>query len=251
MKFANWDLRFQVLAVAVIALIGIAAYCFGEDPSHVTLRIGYYPSGILVATPQVETAPASVLPIRPGGHMPTHPIRFIAALFVVLVLGEAAVSSELKAQAKHACQCSGQPLAGSQRALVLQGGGWLVDLDATVLAARAEIPMGQTGRWLFVPGLTFAHGYLRAGPTQNDVLVPEALFHYQLGQGRFRPYVGGGAGLSLVNLLDRTINGVVTVASGLRADLGPQWGARMEADLRFFGFEAGSVGWSLGLAHRF
>lgn len=183
--------------------------------------------------------------------MPTHPIRFIAALLALVVLGEGAASSKLQAQAKHTCQCDGEPLAGSQRALVLQGGGWLVDLDGTVLAARAEIPMGRTGRWLFVPGLTFAHGDLRTGPTQTDVLVPEALFHYQLGQGQFRPYVGGGAGLSLVNLLDRTINGVVTVASGLRADLGPRWGARVEADLRFFGFEAGSVGWSLGVARRF
>jgi hypothetical protein len=111
--------------------------------------------------------------------------------------------------------------------------------------------MGRSGRWLFVPGLTFAHGDLRTGPTRTDVLIPEALFHYQLARGQFRPYIGGGAGVALVNLLDRTINGVLTVASGLRVDLSPRWGARAEADVRFFGFEAGSVGWSLGLARRF
>jgi outer membrane protein W len=82
-------------------------------------------------------------------------------------------------------------------------------------------------------------------------LVPEALIHYQLGQGRVRPYLGGGAGLSLVNLLDRTINSVVTGAGGLRVDLTPEWGARLEADVRMFGFEAGSVGWGLGIARRF
>jgi hypothetical protein len=75
--------------------------------------------------------------------------------------------------------------------------------------------------------------------------------HFQLGRGRLRPYVGGGVGLSLTNLLDRRINQVITVASGLRADLTPEWGARIEGDVRMFGFEAGSLGWSLGLARRF
>jgi hypothetical protein len=134
---------------------------------------------------------------------------------------------------------------------VLQGGGWLVDLDATMAAARVELPMGASGRFLFVPGLTFAHGDLGHGPTQTDVFVPEALFHFQLTQGRFRPFVGGGAGLALVNLFDRKINSVVTAASGLRVDLTPQWGARLEADLRISGFEAETVGWGVGIARRF
>ncbi len=142
-------------------------------------------------------------------------------------------------------------LEAQTRSFVLQGGGWLVDLDATVVAARVELPIGSSGRWLLVPGLTFGHGDLRTGPTQTDVFVPEALLHYQLTSGRVRPYLGGGAGVSLVNLLDRTINGVVTVASGIRMDLTPQWGARLEADVRMFGFEAGSVGWGLGIARRF
>jgi hypothetical protein len=126
----------------------------------------------------------------------------------------------------------------------------MVDVDATVVAARVELPLGHSGRWLFVPGLTYGHGPLR-GPTQTDVLVPEALMHFQLARGRFRPYVGGGVGLSLINLLDRTIDGVVTVTSGLRVDLTPQWGARLEADTRIFSLEAGSVGWGLGVARRF
>lgn len=50
---------------------------------------------------------------------------------------------------------------------------------------------------------------------------------------------------------DTTFRRLVTAASGLRADLGPRWGTRLEADLRFFGFEAGSAGWSLGVARRF
>jgi hypothetical protein len=158
--------------------------------------------------------------------------------FLLAALVTAPASEGLQAQ-------SGRP------SLVLQGGGWLVDLDATVGALRAELPLGQSGRWLLVPGVTFAHGDLRTGPTQTDVIVPEALFHYQLTQGRFRPYVGGGAGLALVNLFDKTINSVVTAASGLRVDLTPEWGARVEADLRFFGSEAGSVGWGLGIARRF
>ena len=177
-----------------------------------------------------------------------------SSLVVLLSLGvlmSAPVSGGLRAQATLDCKCGQSAGPVGQRSLVLQGGGWLVDLDARVVAARAELPMGRSGRWLFVPGVTFAHGDLRTGPTQTDVLVPEALFHYQLSRGRLRPYIGGGAGLSMVNLFDRTINGVVTVASGLRMDLSPQWGARLEVDTRIFGFEAGSVGWGLGIARRF
>jgi hypothetical protein len=159
-------------------------------------------------------------------------------LFLLAALMTAPASDGLQAQ-------SGRP------SLVLQGGAWLVDLDATVGALRAEFPMGQSGRWLLVPGVNFAHGDLRTGPTQTDVIVPEALFHFQLTQGRFRPYVGGGAGLALINLFDRKVNSVVTAASGLRMDLSQEWGARIEADLRFFGSEAGTLGWGLGIARRF
>ena len=179
----------------------------------------------------------------------------IRSLSILLSLGAAVsapVRGGLQAQTTMECKCTQPAPLGGQRSLVLHGGGWLVDFDATVLAARVEFPMGRSGRWLFVPGLTFGHGDLRTGPTQTDVLVPEALFHYQLSRGRFRPYIGGGAGLSLVNLLDRTINGVVTASSGLRIDLTPQWGARVEADIRIFGFaRAGTVGWGLGLSRRF
>jgi hypothetical protein len=170
--------------------------------------------------------------------MRTHRLVSPSVLLYLLALMSAPASHGLQAQ-------TGRP------SLILQGGGWLVDLDATVGALRAELPLGQSGRWLLIPGVTFAHGDLRTGPTQTDVIVPEALFHFQLTQGRFRPYVGGGAGLALVNLFHRKVNSVVTAASGLRVDLTPEWGARVEADLRFFGSEAGSVGWGLGIARRF
>jgi hypothetical protein len=180
--------------------------------------------------------------------------RRSAARFVALTLGFIGATSPLdvlNAQAEARCSCEKEVPRTMQRALVLQAGGWLVDLDGTVLAARAELPMGRSGRWLFVPGFTYAHGYLRSS-TNTGTLVPEALFHFQLSRGRVRPYVGGGAGLSLANLLDRTIVGVMTVGAGLRTDLTAQWGARLEADMRIFGdFEAGSVGWGLGVARRF
>jgi hypothetical protein len=184
--------------------------------------------------------------VRPVGIPPV----FLA---LSVLAGMLAVPDVLKAQTDKACRCSEEVQAQSprQRTLVLQAGRWMVDLDGTAAAVRAELPMGQSGRWLFVPGLTFAHGSLRS-PTQTDVFVPEALFHYQLARGRVRPYVGGGAGISLINLLDRTFTEVITAGAGVRADLTPQWGARLEVELRSFGFfEVGSVGWSLGVARRF
>jgi hypothetical protein len=134
---------------------------------------------------------------------------------------------------------------------VLQAGQWFADVDGTVGAIRAELPMGRTGRWLFVPGLIYAHYSLGASPTQVDLLAPEALVQLQLGQGGIRPYVGGGAGMVLVNMF-HTLDPVVSLGAGVRADLTSQWGARLELDTRAFGqFEAGSLGWSVGVARRF
>jgi hypothetical protein len=49
-----------------------------------------------------------------------------------------------------------------------------------------------------------------------------------------------------------TFDPVVSVGTGLRADLTPNLGLRLEVDARSFGqFKAGAVGWSLGLAERF
>lgn len=45
---------------------------------------------------------------------------------------------------------------------------------------------------------------------------------------------------------------VLTFGTGLRADLTPNLGARLEVDAGAFGqLKAGSVGWSLGLTQRF
>jgi hypothetical protein len=133
---------------------------------------------------------------------------------------------------------------------VLQAGHWYADVDGTVGAIRAELPLGRTGRWLLVPGVTYAH-YTLGSPTEVDLFAPEALVQLQLGRGRIRPYVGGGAGLVLINMF-HTFDPVVSLGAGVRADLTSQWGARVELDTRAFGqFDAGSLGWSVGLARRF
>ena len=49
-----------------------------------------------------------------------------------------------------------------------------------------------------------------------------------------------------------TVDPVLSMGAGVRADLTPGWGARVEVDTRAFGrFNAGSVGCSAGLARRF
>ena len=139
----------------------------------------------------------------------------------------------------------------AQRTLVLQAGQWYLDVGGMVAAARAELPLDRGGRWLLVPGLTYSHYTLGSSPTRIDLFAPEALVHLQLGQGRIRPYVGGGAGVVLINMF-HTFDPVVSFGTGLRADLTPRLGARLEVDARAFGqLKAGSVGWSLGLAQRF
>ena len=138
-----------------------------------------------------------------------------------------------------------------QRSLVLQAGQWHLDVDGVVAAARAELPLGQSGRWLFVPGVTYSHYTLGSSATRVDLFAPEALVHLQLWRGSVRPYVGAGAGLVLINMY-HTFDPVVSFGTGLRADLTPTLGARVEVDARGFGqFRAAAIGWSLGLAQRF
>jgi hypothetical protein len=139
-----------------------------------------------------------------------------------------------------------------QHAVVLQAGQWYADVNGMIVSSiRTEFPLGRSGRWLAVPGVTYAHYTLGSPVPRVDLLAPEALVHLQLGQGWLRPYVGGGAGLVLVNMF-HTVDPVVSLGAGVRADLTPDWGARAEVDTRAFGqFNAGSVGWSVGLARRF
>jgi len=134
--------------------------------------------------------------------------------------------------------------------LVLQAGRWYHDVNGFVGSARLEFPLDRGGRWLLVPSLAYAH-YTLGSPTQVDLFAPEALIHFQLGHNRIRPYVGGGAGLVLINMF-HTFDPIVSLSTGLRADITPALSARFELDARGFGqFQAGSVGWSVGLARRF
>lgn len=146
----------------------------------------------------------------------------------------------------------GPSIARPQHAVVLQAGQWYADVNGMIVGSiRTEFPLGHSGRWLVVPGLTYAHYTLGSPVPRVDLLAPEALIHLQLGHGRLRPYVGGGAGLVLVNMF-HTVDPVLSMGAGVRADLTPEWGARVEVDTRAFGrFNAGSVGWSAGLARRF
>lgn len=171
-------------------------------------------------------------------------------LFHLMAAGAMAGAASLGAVPVGAQQAE-QAWASSGPAWVLQAGQWYANVDGTVGALRAELPMGRSGRWLFVPGVTYAHYTLGSSPTQIDLFAPEALVQLQLGRGGFRPYVGGGAGVVLINMF-HTFDPVLSLGAGLRADLTSQWGARVELDTRAFGqFDAGSVGWSVGLARRF
>jgi len=139
----------------------------------------------------------------------------------------------------------------TQRSWVLQAGQWYRDVDGIVAAARAELPLDRAGRWLLVPGVTYAHYTLNSPDPHIDLFAPEALVHLQLGRGRARPYLGAGAGVVLINMFN-TFDPVLSVGTGLRADLTPSLGARVELDARSFGwFRAESVGWTIGLAQHF
>jgi hypothetical protein len=83
-----------------------------------------------------------------------HSVSFLLTLGALTITP---TSGGLQAQATLDCKCSQSTGLPASRSFVLQGGGWQADLDATVAAARAELPMGASGRFLFVPGLTFAH----------------------------------------------------------------------------------------------
>ena len=177
----------------------------------------------------------------------SHTRRLLLHLMAAGAMAGAASLGAAPLQAQEARQT----WAPAGPAWVLQAGQWYANVDGTVGAIRAELPLGRSGRWLLVPGVTYAHYALDSSPTQIDLFAPEALVQLQLGRGRLRPYVGGGAGLVLINMF-HTFDPVLSLGAGLRADLTSQWGARLEVDTRAFGqFDAGSVGWSVGLARRF
>ena len=164
----------------------------------------------------------------------------VAALTAALFVSAA----PMHAQSQEAASPYGQ------RALVLQGGQWHADLQGTVAAVRVELPASRDSRWLLVPGLSYAH-YSYVTATRIDVLVPEAVIHLQLAQGPIRPYVGGGAGLALINVI-HTVDPELLLEAGVRADLRGGWGMRVGLDARSFGrFEAGTVGWTFGMARQF
>jgi hypothetical protein len=170
--------------------------------------------------------------------------RLILSLSATLALLTAAprLGTPLQAQA---------PASRDRLSLVLQAGQSYLDVDGLVGAIRAELPLDRTGRWLVVPGVTYAHYSLGSSNPQIDFIAPEALVHFQLRQGRVRPYVGTGAGVVLVNMF-HTLDPVLSLVTGLRADLTPNLGGRLELATRSFGtFQAGSLGWSLGIAQRF
>lgn len=173
-------------------------------------------------------------------------MKILSLVSAGFVVGAAAgLHTPLQAQMTESSQYQ------AQRALVLQAGQWYLDVGGVVAAARAELPLDRGSRWLLVPGVTYSHYTLGASPTRIDLFAPEVLVHLQLGQGRIRPYVGGGAGVVLINMF-HTFDPVVCLGTGLRADLTPSLGARLEVDARSFGqFKAGAVGWSLGVAQRF
>jgi hypothetical protein len=174
--------------------------------------------------------------------------RLITLRLCSLSLAMLASVGRIQAQSTD-CRCDTG--LTSQTALVLQGGGWLIDQDATVFATRAELPISRTGRWLLVPGLTYARGDFKSSP-RSSLLIPEVRLDWQISQGRIRPFVGTGAGFSIGNLIDRQSSEMLTAVSGLRADLSPDWGARLEVEMRLAGgFVAGSAGWGLGIARRF
>jgi hypothetical protein len=139
-----------------------------------------------------------------------------------------------------------------ESALTLTLGQWHGGVDGTSAAVRAELPLSRNGRWLLVPGVTYSHYNLQDTPVPVvDVLVPEALIQFQLRRGGWvRPYVGAGGGLALINMF-HTFDPVLTLGAGVRADFNPQWGARLDLEARSFGFQAQSIGWSIGLARHF
>ena len=128
---------------------------------------------------------------------PQHCPLLLAVLTIGTLLGSPPVGV-LHSQTLHPPTRAAS--APSARGLVLNGGEWHRDLEGVIGTARLELSLAGGERWLVVPGLTYAH-YTFGSPTQIDVFAPEVLIHLQLSRGSVRPYVGAGAGLSLIHVM--------------------------------------------------
>lgn len=151
---------------------------------------------------------------------------------------------------------SGPADVGAQErsALTVSGGPAPYDLSGTGTAwvAGAEVSRALVGRMLWAEAGTRLFSYQSQGESTITHLFPEAGLRLQLPVGPIRPYVGAGAGGSLV--IEGRSDTEVTLHAlvGLRIDANPNWHLRPEMRIRSVDPWTGTVAdFALGVGYRF
>lgn len=145
-------------------------------------------------------------------------------------------------------------VAQERTALVVSGGPAPYDLSGTGTAwvVGAELSRALAGRMLWLEAGTRLFSYQSQGRSTITHLFPEAGLRVHLPAGPIRPYVGAGAGGSLV--IEGRDDTEVTLHAllGLRIDANPNWHLRPEMRIRSVDPWTGTVAdFTLGVGYRF
>jgi hypothetical protein len=146
-----------------------------------------------------------------------------------------------------------RPSEPRRPAVALLAGPSPYDLAGTgtgfAAALRFDFPSGRL--LVFEPGIGFFR-YENQSGDRITYLLPELSVQIQVPSGAVRPYVGGGIGFS--EFLSGRGSTFVTLhaATGLRVDLGADWGLRGEWRLRSIDpFTGNTSDLLLGVSRRF
>jgi hypothetical protein len=146
------------------------------------------------------------------------------------------------------------PGVAQDRALAVVGGVWEYDLSGTGTSGfgglRLERPVHRY--FLLEPALTFARYTTQFG-SEVSYVIPEVQAQVQLPGRVFRPFLGGGMGMSFAwgdgsSATDLSLSAGV----GTRIRLAELWSARAELRARSIDPFVNTVAeWTLGIARRF
>ena len=153
-----------------------------------------------------------------------------------------------------ASPASGQrPVSLPKLELSLLAGPSSYDLSGTgtTFAVGSEVAYVPVSALYLEAGITYFEYTTQFG-SRNRFIFPEVSVQGALPLGPVSPYVGGGAGLSLLFSGGNRVDPTLHIVGGIRVRATPEWGARGELRIRAVDpFGAVTADFMFGVSRRF